>query len=56
MGLPGGRAQVRVGGSSMNVALFRDLAEAAVGLVYPDVCQICLAHKATPAEGYVCSG
>jgi competence protein ComFC len=29
---------------------------AGVGLVYPEVCQLCGAARATPAEGYVCAG
>ncbi len=28
--------------------------DAGLGLVYPEVCQICGAARATPAEGYVC--
>jgi competence protein ComFC len=29
---------------------------AAVGLVYPEICQLCAAARATPAEGFVCVG
>lgn len=38
----------------MHATLFREFAEAALGLVYPDVCQVCHVLAATPAEGYVC--
>lgn len=39
----------------MQFALLKELAEAAVGLVYPDVCQVCHARTATQVDGYVCS-
>jgi competence protein ComFC len=29
--------------------------EAGLALLYPPVCQLCNEHRATPAEGYVCS-
>ena len=29
---------------------------AGLGLIYPEVCQLCRGARATPAEGYVCSG
>jgi competence protein ComFC len=29
---------------------------AALGLLYPEVCQLCGEERATPAEGYVCAG
>ena len=29
---------------------------AGLGLIYPEVCQLCGAARATPAEGYVCGG
>jgi hypothetical protein len=29
---------------------------AGLGLVYPEVCQLCGRARATPAEGYVCGG
>ncbi len=33
---------------------WKDLLRAARGLVYPEVCQICRAERAVPAEGLVC--
>lgn len=33
----------------------RQFAQAGLTFLYPDVCQICRAHRATTAEGYVCS-
>ena len=29
---------------------------AGLGLLYPEVCQLCGEERATPAEGYVCEG
>src|ERR1051326_2510034 len=29
---------------------------AALGLIYPEVCQLCGKSRATPAEGFVCNG
>ena len=29
---------------------------AGLGLIYPEVCQLCGEARATPAEGYVCGG
>ena len=29
---------------------------AGLGLLYPEVCQLCGEARATPAEGYVCGG
>jgi len=29
---------------------------AGLGLIYPEVCQLCGGARATPAEGYVCDG
>lgn len=33
----------------------REFAEAGLTFLYPDVCQICRARRATAAEGYVCT-
>lgn len=30
-------------------------ADVVLSFVYPEICQICREHRATPAEGYVCS-
>ena len=42
----------------MSVVLesLRDWLNAGLGLVYPEVCQLCGAARATPAEGFVCAG
>ena len=29
---------------------------AGLGLIYPEICQLCAKARATPAEGYVCDG
>ncbi len=34
----------------------RELAEASLTFLYPDVCQVCRSARATAAEGYVCTG
>src|SRR5262245_58316980 len=36
--------------------LLKSWVNAALGLLYPEVCQICEAARATPAEGFVCAG
>ena len=36
-------------------AQVKEWANAALGLVYPDVCQLCGERRATRAEGYVCA-
>ena len=36
-------------------ARFKTWADAALGFVYPDVCQLCGERRATRAEGYVCA-
>jgi competence protein ComFC len=33
---------------------FNDLLNTALGIFYPEVCQICNSQRATPGEGYVC--
>ena len=37
------------------MASFKKIAEAAIGLIYPNVCQLCGAQRATSSEGFVCS-
>jgi ComF family protein len=40
----------------MNLAAsFKSLTEAAVGLIYPNACQLCGKQRATAEEGFVCS-
>jgi ComF family protein len=34
----------------------KSLADAALALCYPEVCQLCGKSRATPAEGFVCTG
>ena len=34
---------------------FKKFAEAAIGFIYPNVCQLCGAQRATSTEGFVCS-
>jgi competence protein ComFC len=42
--------------SSVNaIASFKKLADAALGFVYPETCQICGDARATSAEGFVCA-
>lgn len=35
---------------------FRSCADVALSFVYPEICQQCREQRATPAEGYVCTG
>jgi competence protein ComFC len=37
------------------MATFKKIADIAVGFIYPNVCQLCGAQRATSAEGFVCS-
>jgi competence protein ComFC len=39
----------------MSASGIKKWANMALGFVYPNVCQICGAERATPAEGFVCS-
>lgn len=41
---------------TLKLSNLQSCAEAALTFIYPDVCQHCLAARATAAEGYVCSG
>jgi len=36
-------------------ASFKKIADAVAGLIYPNVCQLCGAQRATATEGFVCS-
>jgi len=36
-------------------SMFGNWLNAALGFIYPENCQICHAHSATPREGYVCA-
>ncbi|HEX3797230.1 MAG TPA: ComF family protein [Verrucomicrobiae bacterium] len=38
----------------MNVSALKPLRDAALGLLYPETCQICNHERAKPAEGFVC--
>jgi ComF family protein len=38
------------------VSVLSDYANAALSFLYPEACQICGVERATPREGYVCSG
>jgi competence protein ComFC len=33
----------------------QEWSNAVLGLIYPEVCQLCQTHRASPAEGYVCA-
>jgi ComF family protein len=36
-------------------SLFQRATDIVLSLIYPEVCQFCREHRATPAEGYICS-
>jgi competence protein ComFC len=44
-----------VNAPSIIPARVRPWFDAALGFVYPEVCQLCQKHRATPPEGYVCA-
>ena len=37
------------------MASFKKIAEAAIGFIYPNVCQLCGGQRATASQGFVCS-
>jgi competence protein ComFC len=37
------------------MASFKKIADTAIGFIYPNVCQLCGAQRATSTEGFVCS-
>jgi competence protein ComFC len=39
----------------MAMASFKKIADTAIGFIYPNVCQLCGAKRATATEGFVCS-